>query len=86
MSSVFTYCSTLYLNIAFEDDDMISFSRVWMSLYRQLGFPFLIPVSNNLTAEKCTDTFDIRVAAIIIYSYYIVFDRKTHFMSDYFKD
>jgi len=46
---------------------------------------FLIPVSDNLTAEKCTDTFDKHVASVIGYPYYIVFDRDTLFMSDHFK-
>jgi len=47
---------------------------------------FLIPVSDNLTAEKCTDTFDTHVASVIGYPYYIVFDRDTLFMSDHFQD
>jgi len=47
---------------------------------------FLVPVSDNLTAEKCTDTFDMHVASVIGYPYYIVFDRDTLFMSDHFKD
>jgi len=47
---------------------------------------FLITVSDNLMAEKCTDTFDTHVASIIGYPYYIVFDRDTLFMSDHFKD
>jgi len=47
---------------------------------------FLIPVSDNLTAEKCTDTFDMHVASVIGYPYYIIFDRDTLFMSDHFKD
>jgi len=47
---------------------------------------FLIPVSDNLMAEKCTDTFDKHVASVIGYPYYIVFDRDTLFMSDHFKD
>jgi len=47
---------------------------------------FLIPVSDNLTAEKCTDTFDRNGASVIGYPYYIVFDRETLFMSDHFKD
>jgi len=47
---------------------------------------FLIPVFDNLTAEKWTDTFDVQVASIIGYPYYIVFDRDTLFMLDHFKD
>jgi len=47
---------------------------------------FLIPVSDNLTAEKCTDTFDKHVASVIGYPYYIVFDRDTLFMSHHIKD
>jgi len=35
---------------------------------------FLIPVLDNLTMEKCTDTFDIYIASFIRYPYYIVFD------------
>jgi len=86
MSPVFTYCSTLYPNIPLEDDHMICFSRLWTIVFRQSGFMFLIPVSDNLTAEKCTDTFDMHVASVIGYPYYIVFDRDTLFMSDHFKD
>jgi len=86
MSLVFTYCSTLYPNIPLEEDHMICFSRLWMNVCRQSGFMFLIPVSDNLTAEKCTDTFDKDVASVIGYTYYIVFDRDTLFMSDHFKD
>jgi len=47
---------------------------------------FLIPVSDNLTSEKCLDTFDTQVASVIGYPYYIVFDLDILFMSDYFKD
>jgi len=86
ISPVFTYCSTLYPNIPLEDDHMICFSRIWMIVCRQSGFMFLIPVSDNLTAEKCTDTFDKHIASVIGYPYYIVFDRDTLFMSDHFKD
>jgi len=47
---------------------------------------FLIPVSDNLTAEKCTDAFDMYIASVIGYLYYIVFDPATLFMTDHFKD
>jgi len=88
MSPVFTYCSTLYPNIPLEDcdDHMICFSRLWTIVCRQSEFMFLIQVSNNLTAEKCTDTFDMHIASVIGYPYYIVFDRDTLFISDHFKD
>jgi len=86
MSHVFTYCSTLYLYIPLEDDHMICFSRLCTIVCRQSGLMFLIPVSDNLTAEKCTDTFDKHVASVIGYPYYIVFDRDTLFVSDHFKD
>ena len=86
MSPVFTYCSTLHWNIPLEDDHMIYFSRLWTIVCRQSGFIFPIPVSDNLTAEKCTDNFDMHVASVIGYLYYIIFDRDTLFMSDYFKD
>jgi len=86
MSPVFTYCSTSYPNIPLEDDHMICFSRLWTIVCRQSGFMFLIPVSDNLTAEKCTDTFDKHVASVIGYPYYIVFDPDTLFMSDHFED
>jgi len=86
MSPVFTYCSTLYPNIPLEDDHMICFSRLWTIVCKQSGFMFLIPVSDNLTAEKCTDTFDTYIASVIGYLYYIGFDRDTIFMSDHFKD
>jgi len=86
MSPVFNYCSTLYPNIPLEDDHMICYSRLWTIVCRQSGFMFLIPVSDNLTVEKCTDTFDKHVASVIGYPYYIVFDRDTLFLSDHFKD
>jgi len=86
MSPVFTSCSTLYPNIPLEDDHMICFVRLWMIVCRQLGFMFLILVSDNLMAEKCTHTFDIHITSVIEYPYYIVFDRDTLFMSDYSKD
>jgi len=47
---------------------------------------FLIPVSDNILAENCTDTLYTRIASIIGYPYSVVFDRDTLFMSDYFKD
>jgi len=86
MSPVFMYCSTLYPNIPIEDDYMICFSKLWRIVYRQSGFMFLIPVSDNLTTEKCTDTFYTHVDSVIGYPYYIVFDRETLFVSDNFKD
>jgi len=86
MSPVFTYCSTLYPNIPLEDDHMICFSRLWTIVCGQLGYMFLIPVSDNLTAQKCTANFDTHIASIIGYPYYIAFDRDTLFMSDNFKD
>jgi len=86
MSPVFTYCSTLYLNIPLNDDHMIYFSKLWMIFCRQSGFIFLIPVSDNLTAENCSDTFDTQITSVNGYPYYIVFDRDTLFMSDHYKD
>jgi len=86
MSPVFTYCSTICQNIPLEEDHIICFSRLWMIVCRQSEFMFLIPVSDNLTAEKCTDTFDTHIASIIGYPYYIVFDRDIFFMLDNFKD
>jgi len=86
MSPVFTYCSTLYQNIPFEDYHMICFSRLWTIVCRQSGFLFLLPVSNNLTVENCTDTFDKHVASVIAYSNYIVIDQDTIFTSDHFKN
>ena len=65
---------------------MIYSSRLWTIVCRQLGFMFLIPVSDNLMAEKCTDTFDTHVASVIGYPCYIVFDGDTLFMPDHFKD
>jgi len=73
MSPVFTYCSTLYPNILLEDDHIICFSRLWTIVCRQSIFMFLIPVSENLIAEKCTDTFDTHFASVIGHPYYIVF-------------
>jgi len=67
MCPVFTYCSTLYPNIPLEDDHLICFSRLWTIVCRQSGFMFLISVSDNLTAEKCTDTFDMHIALVIGY-------------------
>ena len=65
---------------------MICFSRLWTIVCRQSGFMFLITVSDNLRAEKCTNTFDMHVPSVIGYPYYIVFDQDTLFMSDHFKD
>ena len=86
MSPIFTYCSILNPNIPLEDDHMICISQHWTIVCRQSGFMFLIPVSNNLTAERFTDTFDTHVASVIAYPYYIVLERDTLFMSDHFKD
>jgi len=86
MSPVFTYWASLYPNIPLEDDHMICFSRLWTIVCRQSGFIFVIPVSDNLTAENGPDTFDTHIASIIGYPYYIVFDPDTLFMSDHFKD
>jgi len=86
MSPIFTYCSTLYPNIPLEDNYMIYFSRLWTMVCKEEGFIFHILVSDNFTTEKCTDTFDTHIASIISYPYYIVFDRDTLFMSNYFQD
>ena len=74
MSPVFTYCSTLYPIIPLEDNHMICFSRLWTIVCRQSRFIFVIPVSDNLRAEKCTDTSAMHVASVIGYPYYIVLD------------
>jgi len=86
MCPVFTYCSTLYLNIPLEDDHMICFSRLWTIVCRQSEYMFLIPVSDNLMGEKYSDTFSTYNAFVIGYLYYIVFDQDTLFMSHHFKD
>ncbi|HEY4153194.1 MAG TPA: hypothetical protein VGM38_07715, partial [Pseudolysinimonas sp.] len=86
LSPIFIYCSTLYPNIPLEDDHMICFSKLWTIVCRHSGLMFLIPVPNNLTAEKCTDTFDTLIASFIGYPYCIVFDQDTVFMSHHFKD
>jgi len=80
MSPVSNYCSTLYPNIPLEDDHMVWFSRLWTIVGRQSGFMFLIPVADNFTAEKGTDTFDTYVTSVIGYPYYIVFDPDTLIM------
>jgi len=46
---------------------------------------FLIPVSDNLTAEKYSNAFDTHIASVIGYPYYNVFDWDTLFTSDHFK-
>jgi len=86
MSPVFPSCSTLYLNILLQDDHMINFSRLWQIVRRQSGFMFFNPVSDNLMVEKCTEIFDIHIASVIGYAYYIVFNRDILFMSNHFKD
>jgi len=86
MSPVFNYFSTLYPNIAFEDDRMISFSSYRMTVCRQSGFMFLISVSDNLTVKKCRNTFTMHITSVISYPDYIDFDRGTIFMSDHCKD
>ena len=80
ISSVFTDCFTIYSNIPLEVDHMICFSRLWTIVCRQSGFMFLIPVSDNLTTEKCRDTFDTHLASVISYRYYVVFDRYCLFV------
>jgi len=65
---------------------MICFSRLWKIVFKQSGFILLILVSDNLTAEKCTDLFDKRIGFVIAYPDYIVFDQDTLFMSDHYKD
>jgi len=45
-----------------------------MIVCRQAGFMFLIPVGDNLIAEKCINPFDAHVASVIGYPHYIVFD------------
>jgi len=67
MSPVFTYYSTLYPNIRLKDNHMICFSRIWTIVCRQSGLMFLIPVSDNLMTEKCTDSFDTHIASVISY-------------------
>jgi len=86
MSPVFTYCSALYPNIPLEDDQMICFSRLWTIVCSQSGFMYLIPGSDNLMAEMCTDTFDKHVASVLGNPYYIIFYRGSLFMSGHFKD
>jgi len=65
MSLVLSYCSKLYPKIPLEDRSLICLSRLWTIVCRQSGFMFLIPVSDNRMAEKCTDTFDTHVAFVI---------------------
>jgi len=84
VSPVFNYCSTLYPKIPLEDDHMIYFLRLWTIVCEQSKFMFLIPVSDNLTLEKCIDTFDMHIASISGYPNYIVFDSDTVFILDHF--
>ena len=86
ISPVLIDCSTLYPNIPLEDDHMICFSGRCTIVCRNSAFTFLIPVSDNLIAQTCIDTFDTYFTSVIGYSYYIVLDRDTLFMSDHFKD
>jgi len=46
----------------------------------------LIPVADNLMADKCTNIFNIHFPSLIRYPYYIIFDRDNLFISEHFKD
>ena len=78
---VFTKCSVLYPNIPVGEDHIVCISRLWTIVNRQSGFKFLIPVSDNFSHEECTTTFNTHVVPTMGYSYCIVFDRDTLFMS-----
>ena len=54
-------------------------------MVRQLGYNFLIPIPGKFTSEQCTATFDTHIVPTMRYSYYIVFDQDTVFMSLHFQ-
>ena len=85
LSLVFTKCSVLYTNIPLGEDHIVSISRLCTIVNRQSGFKFLILLPDNFTAEQCTATFDTHVAPTTEYSYCIVFDQDTLFMSSHFQ-
>ena len=85
VAAVFTKCSVKYPNILAGEEHIVGISRLWMIVDRQLGFMFLIHVSDNLTAEQYRATFDTHVVPTMGYSYCIVFDQDTHFMSLHFQ-
>ena len=74
MSPVFPYFSTVYPNIPLQNNQIICYSRLWTVVFRQSEYIFHIPVSNNLTVENGTDTFDTHIASVIGYPYYVVFN------------
>ena len=82
---VFIKCSRLHTNIPTVEDHIVSIPRRWMIVNRQSGFKFLIPAPDNFSVEECNATFDTHVVLSMGYSYSIVFDHDTLFMSSHFQ-
>ena len=85
LSLVFPKCCVMYPNIHAGEDHIVCISRLWTIVHRQSGFKFLIPAANKFTTEQCTATFDTHVVPTMGYSYAMVFDRDTLFMSSHFQ-
>ena len=85
LSQVFTTSSGLYPTIAIGEDHILSISRLRTIVDRESGLKFWIRVPNNFTNEQCRATFDTDVVPTIGYSYCIVCDRDTLFMSSHFQ-
>jgi len=86
LTPVFIKCSVVYPYIPFDEHHVVCISRIGIIVDRQSGFKFLIPVSDNFTAEQCTATFDIFIAPTISYPLCLVFNRDTIFTSFHFMD
>ena len=84
-TAVFTKFSVLYSHIPAGNNYIDCISRLWTIVDRQSGFQFLITIPDNFSAEQCTVTFDTYVVSTIGYTYYIVFDCDTLFMSSHFQ-
>ena len=85
MSALFTKCSVLYPKIMGGEDHIVCISRPWTISNKQSGFQVLIPVPDNFSAEQCTATLNTHVVPTMGYSYGIVFDCDTLFMSSQFQ-
>ena len=78
---IFFKCLVLYTHIPVGEDYIVCISRLSTIDDRQSGFNFLIPVPNNFSAAQYNPTFDTYVVPTMRYTYCIVFDRHTFFMS-----
>ena len=85
LSPVCTKSSVLYPNIRVGEHYIVCISQLQIIVDRQSGFNFLIPVPDNFIVEQYTATFDTHVVPTIGYTYCIVLDRDTLFISSHYK-